>query len=261
MNPIRKLISIGLAGLVCFVALLLLMLLSFKARGQSAPGVFGNTPSLRYGLVGWWTLNVTNSNATVTDYSGRGNTGTLTNAPAIVITNGVVGGAMMFDGSTCYVDAPCLIGNTSEVTVAMWVKNLSGTALKGFFGLADSAGNQMITIYFDYEAHGFRADVKDGSSPVSPASTVVTANTWRHVVVTSSAGATGAGTMFIDGALNSTSAGALSGWVSAGRVNLGRGVILATYSAKCVMDDVRVYNRVLTADEVKLLYGGGYGCQ
>ena len=71
------------------------------------------TPDINSGLQGWWTFDGQNLQSKVGDASGQGNTGYLTNFTSTTTIPGVLGQALLFNGTNQYV-----ISNTSSLTLS-----------------------------------------------------------------------------------------------------------------------------------------------
>ncbi|MDE1975233.1 MAG: LamG domain-containing protein, partial [Patescibacteria group bacterium] len=179
--------------------------------------------------VGYWTFDgkdtvwTSSTTATTLDKSGNNNTGTLNGmnqATSVVI--GKIGQALKFDGSTSYVGVSNTIATRS---VSFWVKPTTSSAsmINLTSGAYVTASAGTIT------ATGFTSPTiyVNGS-----AGSTLTANVWNHIVVTDTA---------------NTSANA----ITIGKAN-------GSYTGG-VIDDVRIYNRALSATEVKQLYDMGAG--
>jgi hypothetical protein len=158
--------------------------------------------------------------ATSTDSSGQGNDGTPNGS---VKTLGKIGQAFDFDGSNDYIS----IGNAGSgvKTIAFWMKADDITTRK----VIDIDGTDQIELdgSSNVTATSFPAGTVyvDGSS----ASATVTTG-WHHVVITDTTG------------------------VNASAMDIGR---VSTGYFDGQIDDVRIYNRALSAEEVKRLYGLG----
>src|SRR5207237_466590 len=139
------------------------------------------------------------SGTNAVDGSGSGNGGILLNGPTR--TNGVVGGALRFDGSNDRVVAtnPAALNVTGAVTVACWAKPESVTGSRYLL----IKGNQSSAAY----AYALRAsDAKTQYRWVSPAaveckfqttSNVLTIGRWTHIAAVHKPGALP--TLYIDG--------------------------------------------------------------
>ncbi len=205
--------------------------------------------SLEKGMVGYWKLDDA-SGTSATDSSGNANTGTLTNGPTW--TTGQIGGATDFDGTNDYVDA----GNGSSLrlngplTMSFWmygrgssvdayIAGTAGTNLEGY----SCTHHNGATVY---------CYVQSGANSVSAA---VGTNTWAHITLTWD-GTTGTNgkKLYVNGTLQSqgtSSQSALSGW---GNFRIGEDATATRTRFNGKVDELRVYNRVLSAEEVTKLY-------
>jgi Concanavalin A-like lectin/glucanases superfamily len=224
-----------------------------------------NTVLLSNGLVGYWPLD---GNATswatgkTSDLSGQGNSGQLRSmSTSTSVTKGKTGQALFFDGVSSYVDA----GNasaanfgTSNFAIAFWVNSKPGS--DGYVITKRSAcgngsfWNAYITgetgfpgLEIDEDAGGTNYNSIDGDVSVQDGK-------WHHVVFTRVSVTLH---LYIDGKLDVDSPGG--------------GVTNISNSASLVMgdnnpcgspypgslDDIRIYNRALSAAEVKQLYNLG----
>jgi uncharacterized protein (TIGR02145 family) len=172
---------------------------------------------LTSGLVGQWSFNGPDiSGTTAYDRSGSGNNGTLTNGP--VSTIGKVGQALSFDGVNDYVANGT--GYNGIKTVALWVQPNTTTQ-----SILDLNGTQTI----DIVAGTVRAN--SFTSPTIYVDSVATStfpNTLGHLVVITTNTA-----------------------INASAFNMGK---IATAYLNGKLDDVRVYNRALSATEISDLY-------
>ena len=225
------------------------------------------------GLVGLWNLNETTtgtapSGADFTDDSGNGNYGTKVGTITLG-TSGVIGNAIVLDGSTGYVtiaDSASL--EPVNLTMAAWIKL---SALPNHGATIVSKSQKAAPWSLPYQSWMIRINdathieaAVGSSSTYSSASgsfllsTALTASTWYHVAVT------------YDGAtvicyLNGVSVGTKSftGPVAYGPypVLLGAdfGASPATDYFPGSIDQAGVWNRALSSTEVTQLYGAGSG--
>jgi hypothetical protein len=215
-------------------------------------------PPNNLGLVGYWSFNEGTS-TTATDFSGNGNKGTLsTNGGSLPTwTNGKLSTALNFDGSTSYVqvaDSPTL--NTPNVTVSAWIRANSWGAFnrrivtKGIGNQYDLFNNSGVLDWYLVDNAG--ANFSDVST------TLPSTGVWHHIVGTYD-GTTNA--LYVDGVLaNSESPG--GGPIATNKTDP---LFIAARDAcdnpgDCFdgkIDEVRIYNRALTASEVAKLYQSG----
>jgi uncharacterized protein (TIGR02145 family) len=215
---------------------------------------------LTKGLVGYWKLDDA-SGTNATDSSGNGNTGTLTNGPTW--TTGMVDGAANFDGTNDYVS----VGNqsvydiTGAITISAWVKMDSFKS--GGSSLSDpivgkwaySVGNQR-----GYDLRFFNGNtlpmfvVTDGVDYDSIQSTIsVSTGVWKHIVGVWYPGGSNNLQIYVNGKVTQKTNSYASLGVSPNALHIGHNFVNAAYLDGSI-DEVRVYNRALSADEVARLY-------
>lgn len=200
------------------------------------------------GLVGYWSFDDCKLNK-ATDSSGYGNTGTLTNFALSGATSNWMTGAqakrgcaLNFDGTNDYVD----IGVGSSVvpavphTVAFWFKMSANN--DGFFLSTNSPKTE---IYYAGNIIHFSGS---GGTAFNLAWAYDT--NWHHVVWTDA----GSGTygVYLDGVAKSSSG--TGGTISQASFRLGAGIDTTGYNLQGFIDEVRIYNRALSANEVRALY-------
>jgi hypothetical protein len=206
--------------------------------------------SLEKGMVGYWKLDDA-SGTSAADSSGNGSIGTLTNGPTW--TTGQIGGATNFDGTDDYID----LGNNNALnlvdnfSVSVWVNinNITQGNYRRIFGRSQiDDNNRPMYLEYDYTANRYRAIWRNAGTFASAVGKVLTATQWQHFVVT-----------FKDGVLNSYSDGSLTQSVS-GQVqppSSSSSSFIGTDSSSYFpgsLDEVRIYNRALSAEEVAKLY-------
>src|SRR3989344_5624754 len=217
------------------------------------------TGSLTSGLVGYWSFDGPDmAGNTAFDRSGQGNNGTLTNGPVRAL--GKIGQALDFDGGDDLVNAgnSASINSLDTFTLSAWIKadTLGGGSLgrilnkdSGFLWYLASSGR------FIFEAARWATDGV-WQTPLN----TISFGTWHHVVVTYDYGSTAnAPKFYVDGASKTpTESQTPASTKSADTSTLYIGNSVAgvrTFDG--LIDDVRIYNRVLTSDEIKRLYNLG----
>ena len=239
-----------------------------------------NYTGLNAGLVGFWSFDGKDMSGDLSlDRSGQGNNGTLTNGPLRV--KGKLGQALNFGGSNDYVNigAPSSLDNIVTKTISAWIyprsvgesnagrimdKNQGGIAGWYFATCSDPDGGSRCSAAGSSNALLYEHNFASGSVGAwVTGNNTLTLNAWNHVVVTYSRSSTANNPVFyINGVVRSgTSVGNQTGTAPSdtGLENTigNRTDTAATFNG--LIDDVRIYNRVLTADEIKRLYmiGGG----
>jgi hypothetical protein len=208
------------------------------------------------GLVGLWNLNE-GSGATAADSSGSGNTGTLVNSP--VWTTGIAtSGALQFNGSS-YVSVPSkpsLSLNGTQMSFGAWYYH---TAVADGFLMGKTVSDYTYILGVDKGAQQYVTYMKTGGKlqilrfPASvPSGLDKYLNSWVQLFVTYDGTTI---STYINGVLSSTQAatGVVNSTTDGFAIG-ARGADGSWTRFNGRIDDVRVYNRALSASEVQLLY-------
>ena len=210
------------------------------------------------GLVGWWTFNE-GSGTTPNDYSGDNATGLFVNTPAW--NQGLIGTCLNFAGGTNGVSIKSLaVSNafaTANYTISLWCNGTNMTGLYGFvFNKADPT-HQLQTYFttagkFAYELYdGTHDNLCTASNSLGAGwhlfTSVLNNNTMR---------------IYTDNYLNSPAvANTTTTTACTSNCTISYWPVNATHRFTNQVDDVRIYNRVLTLAEIQQLYNGGAGSQ
>ena len=214
------------------------------------------------GLKGYWSFNGQDvSDTTAYDRSGAGNTGTLTSGPTKTI--GKIGQALRFDGADDYVNVTQTSGlpiyNSTQHSVAFWVKGASNIGNTTVFGEGSTSdGNPMFNIQTAVGGNNGKLDMfirnNGGGADLSHVQTTTTVfdNTWHHVVWTDN---NGTAKVYVDGVLDATNFNYTRGTLTLNTTSIGafrNSAVAVPFPGS--IDEVRVYNRVLSATEAAALY-------
>ncbi|MEK7144773.1 MAG: LamG domain-containing protein [Patescibacteria group bacterium] len=210
------------------------------------------------GLVGLWSFDGPDiAGVTAYDRSGSGNNGTLTNGPTR--TAGKLGQGLKFDGVDDYVNVTNVSGaldiGGNYLTISFWLK---AGATTGYYEtlIAKRVAGTGTANYQTYLNTVTRAlGYYDGTTAVNT-TFVPTVGKWYHIVITVDKTATPKTTFYVDGTQYSTGASTI-GSTNAGLLYLGNFDNATDEPFNGSIDDVRIYNRALSAQEVKLLYNNG----
>jgi len=222
-----------------------------------------SNPDLENGLVGHWTFDGKDMTPNVRDRSGQGNHGNLANFTSTTTSIGRIGQALEFDGSNDYVNAGSgsSLDNLSTITIAAWIYPTGWGG--GAYGRITDKGQKVF--YLDNTGSGGRVETmtfyqffsgSDGYWYAQQSS--IKLNQWQHVVLTYNSSATGNNPKFY---LNSTSKTLTKGSTPTGSADSDAASNLfvgdnggGTRAFQGKMDDLRIYNRILSADEISRLY-------
>ncbi len=213
-------------------------------------------------LVGWWTFDGKDlSTATATDKSGYGNHATLRALAKPKATTGKIGQALKLGGGDQVAAAlpSASLNDIAQLTLVAWVKPTSLLDYPYLFTKRTSTASgwdvAVISSRVRFE------NVFSGQDGVweGPA---LKLNTWQHVVMTyNHSSASNVPTFYINGvATTTTTVFQTTGTFVSDAGNhfgIGGDATFGVEGFSGSMDDVRIYNRILSASEVKQLYKEG----
>ncbi|MHC4526379.1 MAG: putative Ig domain-containing protein, partial [Planctomycetota bacterium] len=214
---------------------------SYTLTVQGVRDVAGNplvTDSVDYdyasGLVAHWKFDEAGG-STAFDSSGSGHDGTLVNGPTW--TTGRLGGALRFDGTNNYIDVGAQ-DIAAPWTASFWVKRED--SLNSNTALLDSANYSLKLEQYPnlnkvgFTAYGVADHAFNYEAPIG---------SWAHLVFIGTATQV---TLYVDGASTETIAASISCPMTQ--------ISSASKATKGTIDEVRVYNRALSAAEILTLH-------
>jgi hypothetical protein len=211
-------------------------------------GAVGGGENLYQDAIGWWNFNDGTANDTAGGHNGTAY------GDATATDNGKVGKGFIFDGDGDYI----YCGNISELpggnearTMSLWLKmdTLTGTRTMAWGSNWDGNGHLSSILMQGDGTGGFGGHFVDLN-----ATQPFTTGTWYHIAFTYDGTQ---GKLYVDGALNNQANFALN--------TTGKDFYISRippYSAEYTdgaIDEVGVWNRVLTDSEIANLYNGGQG--
>ncbi len=222
------------------------------ARLNASSATLTSGTTLGNGLVGHWTFDGADTLSSITDKSGNSKNGYFYGgATSTAKTAGKLGQALRFNGSTNYINTPT-ISIASSISASAWVHS-SNFDQNGMV-ILKGAVNEQWELFFAADTNDLKW--RGGGLSSVDCTPLPTNNAWHHIVATQTGTAA---IVYVDGVVcNSNTVEAIangSNGIAIGRFDDFGG----SYYFNGMIDDVRLYNRVLSADEVKQLYrlGGG----
>ena len=205
--------------------------------------------------IAYWPLDET-SGTTAHDATGNGYDGTLVNMdPATDWVTGKIDGALDFDGSNDYVDIGTALSPVTNFTITAWVKSAS----VGINQQIISKGKNGSKTQWELKTISNNGEVvfqrRDGGYSGVQSQQQLTAGTWVHL-----AGSYDGSEwrIYWNGVLDSTATGA-DPVETTSRLFIGalddKGNVKQFWHG--LIDDVRIYNQVLTPAEIQVLYNMG----
>lgn len=192
------------------------------------------------GLIAMWTLDKASIDGdTVKDMSDNGNDATIMGTLSSV--EGVIGEALEFEGAAeNYVQIPAL-GAWEQASVECWV--LTADLAPTYQGIISTWQWTAGKIHFKFEASQIQVHKNDGVKITAPAVT----DTWYHVIYTTDTGANEL-KLYVDGEL------VAEGTSGAAPENMDERRMGSEHDGRWLIgmiDEVRIYDRVLSIDEVE----------
>jgi hypothetical protein len=217
------------------------------------------------GLVGWWKLD-DNGGVTASDSSNifgqTQNDGTLSGATLPSWVAGKMSYGLTFDGSSSFVSigSAASLNFTGSGTLSGWIKTTSAGTGVIFIKTSDGGGVGRWGMQIRINLSKAEAYVVTTSAGVTAFNVTSTNNiddgNWHHVVEVWD-NATGIITLYIDGVSKTTSTGTNTLRSGLGTSYIGKQTNSANTSQNFFngsIDDVRIYNRALSAGEVRDIY-------
>jgi hypothetical protein len=225
-----------------------------------APTSSAFTISGNNGLVAWYRLEGVDGS----DYSGNNNNGTIVGSPTATADHNGASGKALTLAAGQYIQVPntLLKQLSSTMTVVMWIKH-SGAATGGEMILSRRLTNS--DIHF-----GLLLDPNKGPSmqccsvgagaatvyaPTSSNFASVNNNQWHQIAFTRTFGGSGSTLLYVDGVLVSGTYTSGSETASIFLIDadlfIGRQSATSTLDFIGSIDDVRIYNRILSQSEIQ----------
>jgi hypothetical protein len=210
------------------------------------------------GLVGWWPFN-----GNANDESGNGNNGTVNGATLTSDRNGDMNEAFEFSGNN-FINIPDnFILNSNYITVSIWFVSITQSFGSLIYKTDESALNEQYAIVLNYPSPNSTIwSIKNGNNCNNPGigwqnSSInqnLSDNNWHNIICTYDGNLSN---IYLDNNLIASNS-FVSNIIDAcgGDINIGKGYN-SNYFYSGKIDDIGIWNRALTACEIKNLYNGG----
>ena len=201
------------------------------------------------GLVGWWPFNG-NSN----DESGNGNNGTVNGATLTTDRFGVANKAYSFNGSNLVSNFITLnnpLNNSTTFTFSYWIKRTENIGAKWHIMILGSNANH--ELLFNYDTLIYRNFYNGNLNDVKA---VISNNLdYNHICVTSNGNET---KLIVNGnqigSINLAIISTINGTMHIGKHSAFQVSSATSFNGK--LDDIAIYNRALSQQEITNLYSG-----
>lgn len=168
---------------------------------------------------------------------------------------GMVGQAFSFNGTSSYVVTPLATAATDSVTLDAWVK---------WSGPNAATARQLILYNGNYDSAGYGLFAENdgtllllvghGTSEALPTNVVLSQGSWQHVVAVRSGGTW---SVYLNGQAQSIVSGNISASPNVPTTNTIIGGANGQNYFNGLIDEVEIFNRALTADDIASIYNAG----
>jgi len=199
-------------------------------------------------LIALWAMN-NNAN----DISGNAINGTVNGAAATIGQNGQASSAYQFNGTSNYIALPAntLLNLTNNFSVSSWVKIDNSVNANNWNDIfAGSVGDVGVGINVSASGVGHLMMTKVSHLDIPRSTEPVMKDSWVHLVTTFS---TNTVSYYLNGQPNGDTPTSVTFTPGTKRIGsrIGSGFF------KGAIDDLRIYNKVLSANEVNVMYSTG----
>ncbi|MBN1804046.1 MAG: hypothetical protein JW837_02225 [Sedimentisphaerales bacterium] len=205
-------------------------------------------------FVGWWKLDAGKGQRAV-DWSGHDMHGSLENEPQW--SEGFDGVGIEFNGLNFIDLSTTDAADSNEGTVCAWIKTTQVDIGMIFYGTSGTSGDGFgdnDELHLNIMGGGnIEFYIEGGDNDVNPEGPVVSDNTWHHITATWDINSDVK--LYVDGGDPVSAAHTGNAFNLSGTIRLGQ-PITRSRSFVGLIDDVRLYNRVLSVDEIALIMRG-----
>lgn len=206
-------------------------------------------PDITSNLAAHWKLDDA-SGTSAADASGNGHTGTLVNGPSW--TTGKIDGGLAFDGDNDRVTFTSPALANASFSFAAWFKRAATNGWPQFVIGVGSSGstNNQAAIYI---TNGGAINFGFYANDLQSSGGLITNGVWHHVVGTYDY-ATGARRIYLDGVEIASQASGVSPFTGNTSSALAWSLADNWFPLNGALDEVRIYTRALSAEDVEALY-------
>jgi hypothetical protein len=237
---------------------------TIQATSGSISGSTTLTVSASVGLVGWWKFD-DGTGTTAVDSSGNGNTLSLVNGISWVA--GKIGGAISANGTNQYATEPGInLSATNTVTVAFWANRTYSTTVESVM-LESSTNYNFSTTGFgffpdDTQCLGIQAALHGNVGYSANCYAQPSSGVWHHlaIIYDKTKAGTAQTALYIDGVLQTPTSNLNNTAQNSNSFGNNPIYLFSRAGSQFLnagqLDDLRIYNRALSAAEIQQLASG-----
>jgi hypothetical protein len=213
-----------------------------------------------YGLVGYWSFDE-GAGTTAYDASGKGNNGTIygakwTQGALAPSKSGAFGTGLSFDGVDDYVrvSSSASLKIDTSITLSMWFRAASLPSGVWKVPLVKGGGDQDYSFQInpDNTLMWWANDLSPSAVPFG----TITTGIWYHAVAVYDKNL-GKIFVYLNGTLKNPDGTSVTGSITHNDLPLDIGSMGGLYPFNGLIDEVRIYNRALSEEEIRYLYNRG----
>jgi len=191
----------------------------------------------------------------VIDSSGNGRDGTAQQNTNVLHTTGKIEGALTFNGSSDYINVGSVIGTDAYTKVA-WVKRDAGNYYNNIVSSGDVWSHVIYAPYTQsFKLSAGHVDPYNQVQDPNP----IDVNVWYFVAVTFDPNVSSGRMVLYKNDVKVSEANNVPTQHASMMTYIGR--FVSGYGTKGAIDNVMIFNRALTAEEIATLYNGGSGTE
>ncbi|MBU6159417.1 MAG: T9SS type A sorting domain-containing protein [Bacteroidetes bacterium] len=229
----------------------LLLLIAQTTLAQNIPSYVPKD-----GLIGWWPFN-----GNANDGSANNNNGTISGATLIADRFGNSNSAYYYDGINDYIEIPNISAYNNQLyTISYWTKfSTPSTPGSGGFDVNPALISKLsasTSVTYDnwvfYEANG-TPGFAYGSAGYGSSNSLFNDNNWHNIICTVDSDSV---RFYYDGVQTSAVLKGPNLTFNSQPIKIGRSIATYWKAFNGIIDDIAIYNRALSEQEIKNLYTG-----
>jgi hypothetical protein len=204
---------------------------------------------------GHWTLNDNAASTVVLDGSGKGHNGTAMRNTSVLHTTGKINGALTFNGTSDYVNVGNVVGSGAYTKIA-WIKRDAGNYFNNIISSGDVFSHALYAPYTE--------SFKLSAGHVNPFKAVqdptpLDVNVWYFVAVTYDPAVSSGKMMLYKNGLKVSEANNVPTQTASTSTYIGG--FSGGYGMMGAIDNVMIFNKALTNEDITALYNAGNGTE
>ena len=182
-----------------------------------------------------------------------------TYVPGTYVT-GIIGNGFSLDGINDSVTGVHMLADATSFTVSAWINGDSYASASGIYKTSGAGNSPIELVWFSVQSEKLYLQMRGNSGALVTAGgvTTLTAGTWYHVVATYDSSDESI-EIFVDTVTAGTNTYTGISWSNVDEAAIGEITGSSPFEFDGVIDEVGIWNRVLSGAEITELYNSGAG--